>query len=357
MKRVRLLPIVVFAAGALLLFKSIGLVTEGGYVLLGPTAAVAAGDAHPPAESDAASGEADGAVTLPDEPTASDTSPTIADTAPTLGAEADAGHGGGHGEQAAAEGHEGGHAEPAGDNHGETHDEPEAAAHGTDAAADEAPAAHAGEGHGAPPAHGEALSLDCAATQQERDATIGAAPCVDATELPPLIRTGDGSEVPLGDPSQLPGTEEALLERLGERRTELETYAEELEMRAALVEAAERRIDQRTAALAELEARINALVEEKKAIDDGQFAGIVSMYENMRPGEAAAIFNELDTTVLLRVARAMNPRKMAPVLAKMTPTRAQEVTIGLASLGEDADPSVPSIGMDAADDLPQIVGQ
>ena len=43
MKSVRLLPVVIFAALALLLFKGIGLVTNGGYVLTGPMAVIAAG--------------------------------------------------------------------------------------------------------------------------------------------------------------------------------------------------------------------------------------------------------------------------------------------------------------------------
>ena len=41
MRSVRLLPIVIFAALALLLFKGVGLVTNGGYELTGPVAAVA----------------------------------------------------------------------------------------------------------------------------------------------------------------------------------------------------------------------------------------------------------------------------------------------------------------------------
>ncbi len=46
MKSVRLLPVVIFAALALLLFKGIGLVTNGGYVLTGSNAVLAAGEAR-----------------------------------------------------------------------------------------------------------------------------------------------------------------------------------------------------------------------------------------------------------------------------------------------------------------------
>ena len=65
-------------------------------------------------------------------------------------------------------------------------------------------------------------------------------------------------------------------------------------LRLQLVEAAEAQLEERAAALAAVEARINALVDQQKAVEDGQFAAIISMYETMKPGEAAAIFNDLD---------------------------------------------------------------
>ena len=74
----RLLPVVIFAALALLVFKGIGLVTSGGYVLTGTQTAVAA----EPAATDAATAPdtvaPDVANAVPhSEPTMSDTTPTI----------------------------------------------------------------------------------------------------------------------------------------------------------------------------------------------------------------------------------------------------------------------------------------
>ena len=74
MKSVRLLPVVIFAALALLVFKGLGLITSGGYVLTGPVAVVAAEGETP---------EATGAPT-PSEAMMTDASPTLGDTAPTL---------------------------------------------------------------------------------------------------------------------------------------------------------------------------------------------------------------------------------------------------------------------------------
>jgi flagellar motility protein MotE (MotC chaperone) len=78
------------------------------------------------------------------------------------------------------------------------------------------------------------------------------------------------------------------------------------------------------------------------------------MYENMRPADAATIFNDLDMVVLLRVSRSMNPRKLGPIMAKMLPEKAQVLTVRMASAEESAPIDVIQ-GSFAH--LPQIVGQ
>lgn len=178
-------------------------------------------------------------------------------------------------------------------------------------------------------------------------------PATEETEdLQPMQVDEAGNIVPLADGAA--DTERDLLERLAERRTELDAYAEELDMRAALIEAAEKRVEERAATMEALEAQIASLVEERKAAEQNLIAGVVSMYETMRPRDAATIFNELDMEVLVRVSRAMAPRKMAPILAEMTPQRAQELTVRLAA----ADSTPPDqLTAEQLSELPQIVGQ
>lgn len=54
MSRIRLLPLVAWAAGALLVLKAVGLVTHGGYVLVGPSPANAAGETQEDGQGEAA---------------------------------------------------------------------------------------------------------------------------------------------------------------------------------------------------------------------------------------------------------------------------------------------------------------
>lgn len=149
-------------------------------------------------------------------------------------------------------------------------------------------------------------------------------------------------------------TEQVILERLAERRAALDDLARELDLRLAVVEAAETRIEERLSELAGIEERINATMDAQEAREAEQFAGLITMYENMRPTDAATIFNDLDMAVLLRVGKMMNPRKLGPIMAKMLPAKAQDLTVRMAAT-DGADQMAPAT--DGFASLPQIVGQ
>jgi len=309
----RLLPIVIAAAAALLLFKGIGIVTEGGYTLIGTSVATA--EEH--GSTDAAGGEAAGTTTeLPTGPNMADDSPTIEDKSVTM--ELPAGQGG------AAEG-----------SHGAT----------TPAIG---PADAGLPGEACPPSAAEGTAAD--------------APCLpdpgvnEHGDALPLVKdNASGNMVPLADVTDK-SSEGAIEDRLSERRDELDQRARELELRSALLEAAEKRLDERTAQLKALEEKVNKLVDENKTAEQQQFVGLVAMYESMKPKDAATIFNELDMPVLLGVTRAMNPRKLAPVMARMDPLKAKALTDGLAAADQPPAATAEAAPEDLTN-LPQIVGQ
>jgi flagellar motility protein MotE (MotC chaperone) len=139
------------------------------------------------------------------------------------------------------------------------------------------------------------------------------------------------SPTPLtGQPPAISASERAILERLQDRRQELDTRQRELEMRESLLRATERRLEQRANELRELEGRIVGLEQRRDEAEQARFRGVVSMYEAMRPKDAARIFDTLDLPVLLEVARAMRPPKLADVLAQMQPDPAKRLTTELA---------------------------
>lgn len=131
-------------------------------------------------------------------------------------------------------------------------------------------------------------------------------------------------------------SEMVVLESLSARRAELDRRAKTLDTREQLLNAAEKRVEERIAELKEIESRINARIGEQDTENEGRLAGVVYMYETMKPKDAARIFERLDMGVLIEVAKRMQPRKMSAVLAQMDPVAAQDLTVELA-LGEKLD--------------------
>lgn len=140
-----------------------------------------------------------------------------------------------------------------------------------------------------------------------------------------------GKLVPLYQGPPVPPGERALLERLQERREELDTRARELEIRESLLKAAEQQLEIRMGELKELESRIQAASQNKNDAETLKFKSLVTMYENMRPKDAAKIFDRLEPSVLLDVSAQINPRRMSDILAQMQPENAQRLTVELAN--------------------------
>jgi flagellar motility protein MotE (MotC chaperone) len=61
----------------------------------------------------------------------------------------------------------------------------------------------------------------------------------------------------------------------------------------------------------------------------------------MKPKEAARVFDKLELSVLVPVVNAMNPRKMAEVLAAMSPEAASKLTVELATKGQRQQAQAP----------------
>ena len=165
----------------------------------------------------------------------------------------------------------------------------------------------------------------------------------------PAVQPG-GSGIPTDGTTMPSGAERAILERLQERREELDTRARELDIRESLIQGAEKRMDAKLAEIKDVEGRIKVETGEKNDAEAARLKGLVTMYESMKARDAAKIFNGLDTNVLIEVASAIKPQAMAEILALMAPDVAQRLTVELASKAEQAQQ-----GGQAA--LPKIDGQ
>lgn len=135
-----------------------------------------------------------------------------------------------------------------------------------------------------------------------------------------------------------------LLQKLAERREGLDGRAKELDMREGLLRAAEGRIDKKIAEMQALQGTIEGLLKKYNEQEDAKMRSLVKVYENMKPKDAAKIFEQLDMPILLSVVEGMKEQKFAPILAEMDPIKAKAVTSELAQRRQLPPPSTVTSG-------------
>ena len=124
-------------------------------------------------------------------------------------------------------------------------------------------------------------------------------------------------------------TEIELLQKLVKRREKLERREHRLDLRESMLSATERRIDTKITELAKIKTTIEQLLIRHDAQQETTLKSLVKIYENMKPKDAARIFDRLDLGILLDVVERMRESKTAPIMANMAPARAESGTSAL----------------------------
>jgi len=117
-----------------------------------------------------------------------------------------------------------------------------------------------------------------------------------------------------------------LLQQMATRRSELDQWKKDLDLRASLIEASSVKLDEKIVKLEELKAATQKLLDEYKVEDDKKLKSIIKVYENMKPKDAATVFDQLDMPILLEIVQQMNERRLSAILAKMDSTKAKDLT-------------------------------
>jgi flagellar motility protein MotE (MotC chaperone) len=151
-------------------------------------------------------------------------------------------------------------------------------------------------------------------------------------------------------PPSVPPAERAILERLQARRQELEARAREIDIRESLLKAAEKRIESKVEEMKAVESRLSGSNGQNKEAESARLKNIVTMYEGMKPKDAAKVFDRLEMSVLLDISTQIAPRKMSDILGLMMPEAAERLTVEMARrAGADKAPSTA--------ELPKIEGK
>ena len=132
------------------------------------------------------------------------------------------------------------------------------------------------------------------------------------------------------DPTLYSQADVDVLQKLAQRRTELETWAGDLTMREQLLKATEGKLEDRLGELKTVQTSIKGLLRQYDQEQENKLKSLVKIYEVMKPKDAARIFEQLDMDILLDVVERMKEAKSSPILAAMNPDKAKTITVELA---------------------------
>jgi flagellar motility protein MotE (MotC chaperone) len=154
------------------------------------------------------------------------------------------------------------------------------------------------------------------------------------TELPPIQNIqldNQGLTLKL-DFMNLTPNDLKVLESLFDYREKLRQKAKEVIKQEDQLRIVESRIQQQLTELKRIQGELTTLLEKHDEQEEKKLTLMVKIYENMKPDQAAQIFNTLPEDRVLALLKRMREGKSAAIMANMTPSQASHLTDKL--LGE-----------------------
>jgi flagellar motility protein MotE (MotC chaperone) len=160
-----------------------------------------------------------------------------------------------------------------------------------------------------------------------------------------LVRLGDaGAAIALESSEGIPAPAQAeeqvdvsaALAALRERTAELDRREAEVEERTRALRTAERTLEEQLASLAEAEARLRGLMTLAEESAEEDLVQLTSVYENMKPKEAALLFERMSPDFAAGFLGRMRPEAAAAIMSGLPPELGYSISVLLASRNADA---------------------
>lgn len=163
---------------------------------------------------------------------------------------------------------------------------------------------------------------------EEAVASEEAAPKAETTPPPMCL------PVDLAKEAGISAGEFRLLENLQERRQVLDSRERDILTREGILKTAEAIVQAKIDNLKEVEGNIQKLLGQVDELEAQRIAGLVRVYEKMKPKDAARVLEGLSDEVVVTIASKMKDQSLALILAKMDSKRAREITSKLAQIDD-----------------------
>ncbi len=121
-------------------------------------------------------------------------------------------------------------------------------------------------------------------------------------------------------------TDPALRAAIAEQKADVTARTRHISEAEAVLAAAETRATAQIQRLSAIKRDVEALMQQRSNLQAEDLKRMVTIYETMKPRDAARIFNDLETDIIIDVLDRMAERRSAPIIAELEDTKAREVT-------------------------------
>jgi flagellar motility protein MotE (MotC chaperone) len=168
--------------------------------------------------------------------------------------------------------------------------------------------------------------------EQEIEPSAGPEEAEEELEPPSEAVSQPGDADPLDDPSDL-ACDPHLLQAIRERRRQLDVREAGLAERRRMLEVIERRASELLRELQETRDTLEATLATADKEAAAQLTRLVTIYEGMKPKEAARIFEAMPAEVAAGFVRRMREAKSALIMAHLDANHAYAITLSIANHG------------------------
>jgi flagellar motility protein MotE (MotC chaperone) len=113
------------------------------------------------------------------------------------------------------------------------------------------------------------------------------------------------------------------LEKLNERKKQLDAREEELNRLEAEIQAQKVEVEKRMTEVQAMRADISAILDDKVKADEQKVEVLVQVYSNMKPQQAALVFGTMDEDLAIEILGRMKKKSAADIMNLIKPDKAQ----------------------------------
>ncbi|KYG66200.1 hypothetical protein AZI86_03830 [Bdellovibrio bacteriovorus] len=124
-------------------------------------------------------------------------------------------------------------------------------------------------------------------------------------------------------PAALTASDLDHLQKLNDRKKELDAREEELNRMEAELQVQKEELDKRLKDLEGMRTKISGILEERVKVDSEKVDTLVQMYSNMKAPQAAKVFETMDEDLAVEILGRMKKKNAADIMNLLKPDKAQ----------------------------------